>query len=393
MLHFSFSTVLMALLTSSLLVGLIAFVFLHSKTMVCAGYQLLGIFVGLAVIRMFFPFEFPFTVNLYLSPILSKIISFFQKPQIKILNTVVSFWNIFEAIWIVGIVFNLIRYVRHYRRARDYILKYGQEHTDNLNYKTILDFICAQHNRKNNFHVMELPNISIPFIFGLKNPYIILPVDLSITTDNLYYVLYHEAMHHFHHHLLIKGVIRILSIIYWWNPLFIVLYKQTNILLEMFIDGIITHKDTDVTSKYAECLLYMKKNSIKHASQISDFLKKESCLLMHSQDKDLKKRIDMLLQEFAKYKIVRAKIILTILMTGAYFASYVFILEANYQLPQFVEESLFIPNTNNSYFIQDDINRYEVYMNGIYFETVDSLEGYSNGIKIYNKKGELIHEN
>ena len=80
-------------------------------------------------------------------------------------------------------------------------------------------------------------------------------------------------------------------------------------------------------------------------------------------------------------------------MAGVYFASYFFILEANYDLPQITEAPLFIPNENTTYFIQDDNFHYEVYINGIYFETVDSLEGYSNGIKIYNKKGELIHEN
>lgn len=251
-----------------------------------------------------------------------------------------------------------------------------------------------QHNKKNNFRVMELPNMNTPIIFGLKNPYIILPSSLSISEDKLYYVLYHEAMHYFHHDFLIKSIIRFFSIVYWWNPAFIILYKQANTLLEMHIDETITHHEADITGSYAECLLYMKRNSIKQSSQpMSEFLKKESCFLVQSQDKDFKRRLIMLLQDFAMPKKVFTSIILTVLMAGVYLASYFFILEANYHRTQIVEESLFIPNADNTYFIQDDVCSYEVYINGVYFETIDSLENYPNGIKIYNKKGELIHEN
>lgn len=394
MLHFSFSTVLMALLTSSVLVGLITIVFHNENTLACAGYKLLGVFVGLTVIRLIFPFEFPFTANINFSSTLSEIVTIFRKPQIQILHTTFSLWNLFEIIWIIGIIFNIIRYINQHRRAHDYILKYGHDHTKDIRYKTILDTICIRHNKKNIFRVMELPNMNIPIIYGLKNPYIILPDNLSISEDQLYYVFYHEAMHHFHHDFLIKSIIRLFSIIYWWNPAFTILYKQTNTLLEMHIDEKITHKETDITDKYAECLLYMKKNSIKHSSQpMSDFLKKESCYLVQSQDKDFKRRLVMLLRDFAIPKKVFTSIILTVLMAGIYLSSYFIILETYYYLPQFIEEPSFVPDEDNTYFIQDDAFHYDIYINGIYTETVDSLEGYPDGIKIYNKQGELIHEN
>lgn len=394
MLNFSFSTVLMALLTSSIFVGLIAVVFQNDNTLACAGYKLLGVFVGLTVIRLIFPFEFPFTKNIIFSPKLSKIVTLFRKPQIQILHITVSFWNLFEIIWIIGIIFNTIKYINQHRRTHNFILKYGNDQTENIRYKTILDTISMQHNRKNDFRVMELPNMNIPIIYGLKNPYIILPDNLSITDEQLYYVLYHEAMHHFHHDFLIKSIIRFFSIIYWWNPAFNILYKQANTLLEMHIDEIITHQETDITDKYAQCLLYMKKSSIKQTSQpMSDFLRKESCFLVQSQDKDFKRRLVMLLRDFAIPKKVFTGIILTVLMASVYLTSYFFILESSYYRQQVVEESLFVPDEDTTYFIQNDDLHYDVYINGIYTETIDSLENYPNGIKIYNKKGELIHEN
>lgn len=52
----------------------------------------------------------------------------------------------------------------------------------------------------------------------------------------------------------------------------------------------------------------------------------------------------------------------------------------------------FFPLPENTYFIIDEISNYEVYINGIYIETIDSIEFYPEGIKIYNKKGDLIDE-
>lgn len=215
MLNFSFSTVLMALLTSSVLVGLIAIVFHNDNTLACAGYKLLGVFVGLTVLRLILPFEFPFTKNINFSSSLSKIVTLFRKPQIQVVHTTISFWNLFEIIWIIGIIFNVIRHINQHCRAQDYILKYGHNRTNDIKYKTILDSICIQHNRKNDFRVMELPNMNIPIIYGLKNPCIILPDNLSISEEQLYYVFCHEAMHHFHHDFLIKSIIRFFAIVYW----------------------------------------------------------------------------------------------------------------------------------------------------------------------------------
>ncbi len=394
MLNFSFSTVLMALLASSILVGLIAIVFLRNNTLACAGYKLLGVIVGLVVIRLVFPFELPFTTNVPLPPIMSKIVAFIRKPQIPILNVALSIWNVFEIIWIIGVIFNAVRYIMQYRRAYDHIIKYGHDQTKDIRYKTILDAICMQHNRNNNFRIVELPSMNIPVIYGLKNPYIILPNGLSVSEEQMYYILYHEAMHYFQHDFLIKSIIRFFSIVYWWNPAFNILYNQANTLLEMHIDEIITHSDEDITDTYAECLLYMKKNSLKQTSQpMFDFLKKESCFLVQSQDKDFKRRLVILLQDFAVSKKICMGITLIVLITAVYMTSYLFILEADYRRPQFVEEAILIPNEDTTYLIQDDASHYEVYINGIYTETIDSLEGYPNGIKIYNKKGELIHEN
>lgn len=168
MLHFTFSTVLMALLTSNILAVLIAVLFLRGKTMARLGYKVLAFFVLLTVIRLLIPYEFPFSTNINLPHLLSKMISFFLEYRISILTIPLSLWNLFEMIWIVGIIIHLVLYIHDYRHTKNYIQKYGQDKTDEPKYQEILEKICSKRGKRNCFRVIELPNLAFPIVFGVS---------------------------------------------------------------------------------------------------------------------------------------------------------------------------------------------------------------------------------
>lgn len=391
MLHFSFSTVLMAFWASIAAAVLITIFFSHKTTLVCTGYKILILLVGIVFVRLLFPFELPFTISIFLPQSLSKIISYIRQHQISILNARISLWNLFEIVWIIGIFVNLFRYALSYQRTQNYIQKYGQDKTTNPQYQNILDQICKQYNRNNLFQVVELPCLNVPIIFGWKHPCIILPDYMYIPQDKLYYVLYHEVMHHLHYSFLIKNVIRLLSSIYWWNPACIVLYQFSNTLMEMYIDAKITRNDVKITEQYTESLLYIKQASAKHSVKSPPFLKGNMLSFALSKNSDFKKRIWLLLQETKTWKKMVANIVLTVLVLCISAASYIFIFEANYYPPHFCE-TFTSPTDQNAYFIINNTAGYDLYINGTYMETLIDLEHYSTGIKIYNKKGELIYE-
>lgn len=391
MLRFAFSTVLMALITSNILACLIAVLFLHSKTMARLGYQVLAFFVALTIVRLLIPFEFPFSTNINLPYFLSKIVANFLKERIQFSGMYLSIWNLFEIIWIVGIITHLVLYIHDYLHTRNYILKYGQDLTREPKYQEILDNLCRQHNKRNRLQVIALPNLNLPMIFGHRTPAILLPDQLSLSPDQLYYVLYHEAMHYFHHDFLIKGALRILSILYWWNPACVLLYRQTNTLLEMKIDDRITQKTPDVTASYAECLLYIKKNALLYSSRTPRFIKRDGCFFVQPKETDLKRRVIMLLQNSGLWRKICTGTILTLSMAGVCFLSYFFILEAEYY-PLEVEQSYIVPTPDNAYFIKIDSSTYDVYINDEYWGTDSSLDYFTQGIKIYDQEGDLIGE-
>lgn len=389
---FTFSTVLMALLASNILAGLTALLFLHGKTMARVGYQVLTLLVCLTVFRLLVPLELPFSQNIYMPQLFSRAVSFFRMKWIPFLTVRLSLWNVFELLWAAGIVVHLALYIHDYRRTRDYILKYGQDKTDNPDYQAALDAICRQHGRKNRFHVIELPDLNIPLLFGIRTPCILLPDRLTLTPGQRYYVLSHEAMHYFHHDFLIKEAMRLLSVFYWWNPACALLYRQTNTLLEMHIDKKITRGKPELKEEYAECLLAIRKNALSPASSTPRFIIRNGCFFVQSKETDLKRRMIMLLHDSDIWHKLRAGISMALSVAGIYLLSYCFILEANY-LPPEIEQNYTVPTKDNTYAVKLDSSGYEIYINGSYWGTAASLEYYPEGIIIYNQEGDVIDEN
>ncbi len=391
MLHFSFSTVLMAFLTSITAAVFIAIIFSHKTTMICIGYKIFILLIGIVFVRLLFPFELPFTISIFLPQSLSKIISYIRQSQIPIRKTHISLWNLFEVVWIIGIFVNLFRYTLSYQQTQNYIQKYGQDKTTDSQYQNILDQICKQCNRNNSFQVIELPCLNVPIIFGWKHPCIILPDYMNIPQDKLYYVLYHEVMHHLHYSLPIKSVIRLLSSIYWWNPACIVLYQFSNTLMEMYIDAKITRNNIKITEQYTESLLYIKQASARHSVQSPPFLRGNMLSFAQSKNSDFKKRIWLLLQETKTWKKIVANIVLTVLTFCIFAVSYIFIFEANYRPPYFYK-IFTAPTVENAYLITNDSVNYDLYINDTYIETITNLEYYPSGIKIYNNQQNLIYQ-
>lgn len=392
MLHFSFSTVMMALLTSNIIVVLVAIPFLKKEFTPCFGYRFLFCFIFLALLRLLLPFEFPFTTNIFLPQFIAGITANLMHPLIYNAGISISLWNIFEIVWIAGIAVKLFRSVRNYRRVWNYISKNGIDKTADLKYKQILDDICHRHHKKNNFRVMELSVSPIPTIWNAKGPCIILPGSINIPPDKLQYTLYHEALHYFHHDFFINKMVYFLTIIYWWNPACTILSKRINLLLEMNVDQFVTRGNANAIKEYVECLLFIKKEALLFASETLPTAEMQANYLIRSHDDSLERRVAMLLKKPSSFRKACVNILFTVLITFILVWSHLYILETSYYAPSPKDEMLFYATSENSYFIVDEFSQYELYVNDVHIDTVSSLEYYPHGIKIYNQEGELIGE-
>jgi len=385
--EYTFSTVYMAIIASNILLILLTCFFRNKKIMINAGYRLLAIFVVLTFIRFLLPFEMPFAKTLMLPEWISVVISRIQHPLLYIGNYELSLWAILQIIWGTGFLIKLVQYIRLQLQTRYYILTHMWDVSKTEPYQSILDKICAEKKHKNAFQVAEVAGLKMPLLYGIVKPHILLPKDYSISEEDLYYVLAHETSHHFHHDLITKFLVRFIDMIYWWNPFCRTLTRQTDIILEMRIDDVITDSDGHTIANYLRCLLQLTEN-VAEAGPISGAVSMPLLTLPKDKDSDMEKRFEMLAASNQK-KRYSLNLILLALVLCLYLSSYTFVLEAYYATPENVEAT-FAPTEADFYAILKEDNTYDIYYGDIFLENTDSLE-YHGEIQIYTEK-EYYHE-
>lgn len=95
MIQFSFSSVLMTVLTSNLLLILVALFFRNEKTLARVGYRLTAVYCAVTLIRLLFPCELPFTKTVVLPSGISNLFALLRHPYEVIPGIRLSAWEIF----------------------------------------------------------------------------------------------------------------------------------------------------------------------------------------------------------------------------------------------------------------------------------------------------------
>ena len=83
-----------------------------------------------------------------------------------------------------------------------------------------------------NLQILSLSDhISIPFVTGLWNTKLFLPLSFNLSDDTNYLIIKHELAHLKHHDNLFKLTLMLLSVLFWYNPciyLLIQFYQNTS---------------------------------------------------------------------------------------------------------------------------------------------------------------------
>ena len=377
----------MAILTTGIFLTFLTVCLLHRGLLTRFGYKLLALFVLFSFLRFLIPMEFSFTQTVLLPLGVSDVIGLLRHRLFFFLGQPVSIWLLFEYIWALGAIIGILHYAFSCLRARHYIVLHAKELTDTEPYRTMIANICREQNRPNHFRVIELPGLNVPMLFGIFSPKILIPEHLQLSESHTYYILRHEMTHHFHHDLILKGLVKIITLIYWWNPLCILLNKQTDVILEMRVDDSLTRSDINRTIEYMNCLIDYATDTVQKAP----FSKSFTMSLFAKKDSDLVKRFVLMSNNQNKTDLPLSILICGI-VTCVYLCSYLFIFEAS-KPPSM--ENLDIPSDFNdigqlhtgvessNYFIDNGDGTYDLYYGGVYVETTDSTEYSYPGTPIY----------
>ena len=381
-----FSPVLITVLTSNILIALVSLFLRHTKLMHKAGYAVLSFAVCLILLRLLFPVELPFSHNLLLPETLSCVIVNLRCRSILLYNTniMISPWDIFKWIWLIGTIIGFARYIHSYRTVRTQIVLYGNFLTGQEPYYSALEQICRQEKRKNRFQIVEWAGVNTPSLFGILRPCILIPPSCHLTSGYLHIVLRHEAAHHFHHDLLLKTCVKIITLLYWWNPFCRILNRQADLLLDLRIDHKLSSENFEARHEYLGCLLHIADLSLSENTSLKD------------QTVSISRNSALITARFASLaygpqKFIPIMAILLAACSGIFIFSYLYIFEAEYYSPEVLETT--DSPSDIGYAIYTNEGEYEIYYYGVYIETVDSLNYYTDDFKVYNEKGELLNEN
>lgn len=238
----SYSTVLTAVILSSVILGILFFYIGKKDT----SYSMSEIHVIMAcfllsLVKLLFPIEIlNFTRTIPVSKVYPIIYRCLRKeihPQIRIAH-------ILCGIWIVGAFLVLGHQIYHYWKQKKIITRYGKP-AGYIITKGILRKECR-------IRLLELDYISSSFLMGVFHPTIVLPAK-DLKHKDL--ILRHELQHVRGHDLVLKCIFELLFILYWWNPLVFLSRFYFGNVLELRNDlSVIKELSPEGQTDYAESL-------------------------------------------------------------------------------------------------------------------------------------------
>lgn len=346
--HFSISSLFIALCVTCFLIGILNFILTHKKSYRFFRIDILMFLILITILRICLPLELPFTktipASLIMNP-LSDFLNFSIFENIQIIQLLII-------VWIVGIIVNLIRYIIKLSKVNHfcYLIKNHSKH-----YK--VSELLKKENEPN-LDVYVSSYVSSPMVLGFKKN-ILLP-NTYFSKQELECILMHEIEHIRNHDILIKNFINLLSIIYWWFFPIYLLRNNIDFFLEIRADYRVTNKlGIDKSLKYAESLLSVQKKLKNPKKMISSNI---SSYIIGENENILNYRIHYLFDNQYKKKTNKIALCLILLLP---ILSNAIILEPYYGESSktngtYSSEELF----ENGYLIENNDGSYSLYVEG-----------------------------
>jgi beta-lactamase regulating signal transducer with metallopeptidase domain len=382
---FSSSSIITTLLISNLSIIAVWFLLRSHKLILRISEGVLLVGILLMLLRLLIPFEFTFQFTLFDKNILPYIFLLFYYPVYKTSLFSIYIYHILLVIWICGIIIYGSKIISAYIRFKKVIDK--EHHSNEKNIISIIEDLESLYGKKANIFVIRTSIVSVPLLFGINHPKILLP-QIEYSNKDLNYIIRHELTHYYEHDLWIKFFVEFTSIIYWWNPFVYILKQQIDKILEIRVDAKVTKLMSEEDKiNYLDCLLRIAKGkaplqntnfSLAFDSRTSSVLSQRFYIVLDNKYKQKSRLFSLLLFVFTV-------IIIFLLL---------FIVIEPYSIAQKDEENTVELSTETSFLVVNSDGSYDIYLNKEYFGTVSEIkDSYSNLCIYKNLEEALINDN
>lgn len=364
---FTFSSLFTTTFYSSFLIILVHFMLKKESRIRLVGVRTLIICILLSLIKLMFPYEFFFSHNINLTLIYPKIYQFINNPLELFPDRTILPLDILYFVWGAGIIFFLTRFAVSYIRMSVYIK--NLETIKDQSLYSLLDNVVDKKKWLTHFRFALSETAASPFIFGIVHPYIVLPRTFDIDSQNLYFIISHEIAHYYNGDLVLKFVLSLLTIVYWWNPFMHLLQNQLVRLLEINTDRKVTRNWSDSQKlNYLSCLVESAKENLMVPC------KDEILSFQSGSSSMISQRVRIMLEDIdapTKSSLPRSAFLL-FLSVFLFFIPIFTTFEAWHTEPEIKEETFEI-NSQNAFYIDNENGTFDLYINNNYIGTVHEI--------------------
>lgn len=346
---------LSALLWSSLLIVAI-YLLRHTRFKQHFGVLSMVLLYLFCAVRLFLPLEFPHTLIAADGVIYPHIYNLLTRERDMLANKPLVL--ILCAAWLLGFCELLFRYIRQYRKAIYSVARYTTPWNERTN--ALLEQVRRQTGRKLRVQGCTARNIESAFGMGVLHKRIILP-DRNYTESELRYVLLHEYTHFLNHDTLVKLLVTLFCMIFWWNPVVYLLQKDLEQTLEIKCDlSVARTLDEQERAAYLRTILsLMKQTGRKYHLPFM-----ATALFQTDAQAEIKERFVMVMT----YSAQRHRHTASAMLTGAFalllIASYAVLPQPKFDAPSSEKSGVIEFDSDTAYIQQNEAQEYWLYIQG-----------------------------
>ncbi len=194
------------------------------------------------IARLCIPFTIDSGIRLIVIP--TEIVNTLQ-PYGQLQRQPPSRWtDCFFIVWLGGILLLSIRMVVNIAKIKHVIKRHGIESSSRM--EEMLSLCRKELGVRKNIKLLMLPNVTTPALTIGFLPKIVMPVDIHecLNEKQLELVIKHELMHYKRRDHLVVLLLRIIEIIYWFNPVVWLMCRFFSLDMEAACDSMVV-RDLD----------------------------------------------------------------------------------------------------------------------------------------------------
>ncbi|MFC4075942.1 BlaR1 family beta-lactam sensor/signal transducer [Salinithrix halophila] len=243
-------------------------------------------------------------------------VNWLQDFTLSVNRSTPDFLNIVIAgIWMAGVLVFSVLTIQAWLKIKDI-----KSNTFEVKNKEILLLFeqCKQNLKiSRNINVGESPLVKSAMTFGLFKTYVVLPIHFeeSLSMKDIKYIFLHELNHYKYKDILTNYLIVVYQILYWFNPLVWVAFREMRLDREIACDvAVLNSLDEHCYSEYGNTII----NVVDRVSQPRDFVFANQ---LNSSKKQIKKRIEKIVSFTTESKLLKLKSIAIFMLVGGFVAS------------------------------------------------------------------------